>query len=195
MLLAAITRARWVGGLRHQQAARHIAQQDGDEGAHLHHAVATREFARVQHDRQVGVLDRTEQRGVQAHQEDAQQQDGHVGREKTPGRGQHDEHFQVLDETDHGALLVPVAELAAGGGKQQEGQDEQRADDQPRLDRRQPAHLELVGHQHREGELEKVVVGRAGELGPEEWPEPALAQQGELPAHGLRRGPSRLATG
>ena len=46
--------------------------------------------------------------------------------------------------------------------------------------RRQPAHLQLVGHHHRERELEQVVVAGAEELGPEERREAALAEQREL---------------
>jgi hypothetical protein len=43
----------------------------------------------------------------------------------------------------------------------------------------QAAHLQLVGHQHGEGELEEIVVARAEELRPEEGREAALAEQGE----------------
>jgi hypothetical protein len=46
-----------------------LSQQDRDEGAHLHHAVAACEFSRIEHLRQVGELHRAEQRGVQPHQE------------------------------------------------------------------------------------------------------------------------------
>jgi hypothetical protein len=76
----------------------------------------------------------------------------------------------------------------AGGGKQQEGQDEQGTDHQPGHRRRQPVHLQLVGHHHREGELEQVVVGRARKLRPEERRKPALAQQRELVGMLVRRG-------
>ena len=66
--------------LRHrdQQPAGHLAQQDGHEGAHLHHAVAAGEFTLVQVLRQVGELHRPEKRAVQAHQKDAGQQHRHV---------------------------------------------------------------------------------------------------------------------
>ena len=89
-------------------------------------------------------------------------------------------------------LVVLVGELAAGGREQQERQDEQRADHQAGQRRRQPAHLQLVGDHHGEGELEQVVVGRAGELGPEEGREAALAQQRELV--GMRRRAGGRAT-
>jgi hypothetical protein len=50
----------------------------------------------------------------------------------------------------------------------------------PAMRRRQPADLQLVGHHHREGELEQVVVAGAQELHPEERGEAALAEQREL---------------
>jgi len=54
MLLAAMMRARWL-----QQPAGHSTQQDGHEGAHLHHAVAAGELALIQVLRQVGELQRS----------------------------------------------------------------------------------------------------------------------------------------
>jgi hypothetical protein len=175
-------------GNRHDQPAHHIAQQDGHESAHLHHAVATGQLALAQHLRQVGELDRPEQRGVQPHQEGAQQQHCHRAGEEAVGCDQHDHDLQVLHEADHGGLLHLVRQLPAGGGKQQEGQDEQGTDHQPGHRRRQPVHLQLVGHHHREGELEQVVVGRARKLRPEERRKPALAQQRELVGMLVRRG-------
>ena len=167
-------------GYRHQQAAGHVAQQNGDEGAHLHHAVATGQFAFRQDLRQQGELDRAEQGGMQAHQKHAAQQHQHIGHQEAPGRQQHDEDLQVLDEADHGRLVMFVGELAAGGREQQKRQDEQGANHQARHGRRQPAHAELVGDHHGKGELEQVVVGGTRELGPEKRCEAALLEQCEL---------------
>ena len=58
----------------------------------------------------------------------------------------------------------------------------------PAMRRRHPAQLQLVGHHHGEGELEQVVVRRAGELGPEEGREAPLPEQGELVGVRVRRG-------
>jgi hypothetical protein len=171
---------------RDEQAARHIAQQDGHEGAHLHHAVAARQLALAQVMRQVGELHGAEQRGVQSHQEGAAQESGNIGGEEAPGRQRHDEDLQALDEEDQLALVVLVRQLAAGRGEQQEREDEQCADHQAGHRRRQPGDLQLVGHHHRERELEQVVVGGAGELGPEEGREAALLEQGELVGMRLR---------
>ena len=167
-------------GHRNQQTTGHIAQQDGHEGAHLHHAIATRELALRQMLRQVGKLDGPEQRAVQPHQEDTAQQHGDVLPHKTPGRQQHDGDLQALDEADQHRLVELVCQLPAGGGEQQEGQDEQRPDHQAGHRRWQPGHLQLVGHEHGKGELEDVVVAGAQELHPEEGRKAALAQQGKL---------------
>lgn len=52
--------------LRHRddQAARHIAQQNGHEGAHFHHAVAPGELAIAQVLRQVGEFHRAKHGGL-----------------------------------------------------------------------------------------------------------------------------------
>ena len=165
-----------------EQAAGDLAEQDGDEGAHLDHAVAAGELALAQVLRQVGELDRAEQRRVQAHQEDAGEQHVGTGDPEAPRREQHDRDLEVLDEADDARLVVLVGQLAAGGGEQQERQDEERADGQARELRLQEgvAQLQLVGHHHGERELEQVVVAGAQELGPEERREAALAEQREL---------------
>jgi hypothetical protein len=82
-------------------------------------------------------------------------------------------------------LLQLVGQLAAGGREQHERQDEQRADHQAGHALGQPGHLQLVGDQHGEGELEQVVIAGAQELHPEERAEAALAQQGELVRMGV----------
>jgi hypothetical protein len=83
----------------------------GDEGAHLHHAVAAGELALGQVLRQVGELDRTEQRGVQAHEEGARQQDGTFAVKKPDGGQHHDADLQPLHEQHQAALVVLVREL------------------------------------------------------------------------------------
>ncbi|KAF1044158.1 MAG: hypothetical protein GAK38_03684 [Xylophilus sp.] len=172
---------------RHQQAAGHVAEQDRDEGAHLDHAVAAGQLALVQHLRQVGELDRPEQCGMHAHEEHAAQQHRDLAGGEAPGGQQHDRDLQVLHEADQPRLVELVGQLPGRGREQQERQHEQRADHQPGHRRRQPGHLELVGDQHGERELEQVVVGRVGELRPEERSEAPLAQQGELVGVGVCR--------
>ncbi|MPN09272.1 hypothetical protein SDC9_156561 [bioreactor metagenome] len=164
----------------HQQAARHVAQQDGDEGAHLHHAVAAGELTIIERLRQIGKLDRPEQRGMQPHQEHTAQQDGGIAHHKARRRNQHHDDLEILDEADDARLLQLVGDLPGGGREQQKRQDEQRADHQPRHGRRHPAHAELVSHHHGERELEEVVVGRARELRPEERCKAPLPEQREL---------------
>ena len=172
---------------RDQQPAGDVAEQDRDEGSHLDHAVAAGELALVQMLRQVGELDRAEQRRVQPHQEDAGEQDDHVGTHEAPRGERHDGDLEPLDEADQARLLELVGELAAGRREEQERQDEQRADDETGERRRQPGDLQLVGDQDRERELEQVVVAGAEELGPEEGREAALAEQRELVRMLVRR--------
>ena len=114
-----------------EQAAGEVAEQDGDEGAHLDHAVAAGELALAEVLRQVGELDRAEQRRVQAHQEDAGEQERHVGANEAPGGERHDRDLEPLDEADQARLVELVGELAARRREQQERQDEERADHQP----------------------------------------------------------------
>lgn len=87
---------------------------------------------------------------------------------------------RFFDKANQHLLGVFVGQLTAGGRKQQKGQDEQGPDDQPGHGRRQPLHLQLVGHQHREGELENIVIARPQKLDPKKRRKPLLAQQGKL---------------
>ncbi len=60
---------------RHNQPAHDVAQQNGHEGPHFHHAIAARQLMLFQRLRQIGVLDRAEQCGMKPHQESAAEQD------------------------------------------------------------------------------------------------------------------------
>ena len=168
-----------------EQAAGELAQQDGDEGAHLDHAVAAGDLVVVQVLRQVGVLDRPEQRRMDAHQEQAGQQHDDLLADEPPGGEQHDADLEGLDDAHHRRLVVLVGELAAGGRQEDEWQDEHGADDEAGLLRRQPGDAQLVGDQDGEGELQDVVVRGAEELRPEEGGEAAPAEERELAGMGL----------
>ena len=172
-------------GHGNQETACDLTQQDGDKSAHLHHAVAAREFAVIEHLWQIGELDGAEQRGVQSHEEHAQQQHRHIGLNEAPGRDQHDGDLEVLDQAEHASLVPFVGQLARSGRKQQIRQGEQRTDHQARHGRRQPRDAELIGNHHREGELEEIVIARTGKLRPEKRRKAALAQQGELVGVGM----------
>ncbi|MCY1226958.1 hypothetical protein D9M72_392110 [compost metagenome] len=170
-----------------QLAADQRADQDCDEGAHFHHAIAADQFAFIQVLRQVGKLDRPEQRGMQPHQEGA----GVQQRRAVPGKAgqaqQHDGDFQRLDQPDQARLLQLVGDLPAGGGKQHERRDKDGRDQEGRAARVHALEQRrVVGHQRGEGDLEDVVVHRPQELGPEERGEAARAEQSELAvlAHG-----------
>jgi hypothetical protein len=87
-----------------------------------------------------------------------------------------------LDQSHHRRHVAGVGELAGGRREQQERRDEDRADHQPGLRRRQPAHLQLVGDQDGERELEQVVVGRTDELCPNNGPNRAWVSTRNCPA-------------
>jgi hypothetical protein len=163
-----------------QHAAEHVAQQDRDEGAHLDHAVATGQLTLVQMLRQVGVLHRTEDRAVQSQQKDARQKQRHLLGEQAQRHQDHDRDLEGLDPSRQRGFIVLVGQLPRGRREQEKGQDEHRADDKPCLLGFHPVHADLVRHQHRERELEDVVVHRTEELRPEERREATLAQQREL---------------
>src|SRR5947208_1775948 len=82
--------------------------------------VAAGELALVQVLRQIRELDRSEQRRVQAHQEDAGQQDDDVGAQESPCGERHHGDLEPLDEADQARLVELVGELAAGRRKEQE---------------------------------------------------------------------------
>ena len=167
-------------GDAHQQAATHIAQQNGDKRAHLDQAIAPSEFALAEVLRKVGVLHRPEKGRVQAHQQHTGQQQRHqLEPEAQSGQG-HDADLQQFDRPHDARLVVLVGPLAGRGRQQHERQDEQGPDDQAGHLRRQPADLQLVGHEHRQGKLEEVVVGSPQKLGEKEGCEPPLLQQGKL---------------
>ena len=165
----------------HQHRAGDFAQQDADEGAHLDDAVAAHQLLGFQLLRQVGVLDRAEQRRMQAHA-------GHRRHQQPQGMGhpadaghQHDGDLEQLDEARQPALVELVGDLAGGGREQHEGQDEQARDQvvqQGRIERG-PGQGVIGQHDQQRG-LEQVVVEGAQELGPEEGAKTALRQQGKL---------------
>ena len=174
-----------------QQSACHIAQQNRHKSAHFHHAVAACELAVIEHLRQVGKFDRTKQRGMQAHQKRAQQQQADVGGVKTQGRNEHDGDFQAFDKTHHVCLAVFVRQLPAGGRKQQKRQDKQGPNHQAGHGAGQPRHAELVGDHHSKRELEHVVIGCAQKLGPEKRRKAPLLEQRKLVGVGVRGGEGR----
>jgi hypothetical protein len=144
-------------------------QQDADEGAHLDQAIAADQFLALQLLRQVGVFDRPEQGGMDAHADHGRDQQPQVMRHPAIGGDAHDGDFQQLHEARHPALFQLVGQLAGGGREQEERQDEQTRNEvveQARI------HLGprqgVIGEDGQQRGLEHVVVERAEELGPEE---------------------------
>jgi hypothetical protein len=100
-------------------------QQDADEGAHLDQAIAADQFLALQLLRQVGVFDRPEQGGMDAHADHGGDQQPQVMGHPAIGGDAHDGDFQQLHEARHPALFQLVGQLAGGGREQEERQDEQ----------------------------------------------------------------------
>ena len=126
--------------------------------------------------------------------EQAAKQHDHLLSDEAPDGERHDEDLEGLDEAHHPRLVVLVGQLPAGGRQEHERQDEDGADDQAGLLGREPRNVQLVGDEHRERELQDVVVAGAEELGPEERRESALLQERELAGMGLTHGWTGLRT-
>jgi len=175
-------------------SARQQAEDDGEIGARLDQRVAADELCVVELLRQVRVLHRAEQRRLRAHEEQDQQQGDPAFGDERCGREQHEHDLEQLDAADQERLLVLVRELAREGGKQEEGQDEQRAgevDERRGFQARDADALE--DHQDDEAVAEDVVVERAQELGHEERREAPLTEQCELRSGHRRRSPRKRA--
>ncbi len=77
----------------------------------------------------------------------------------------HDGDFAVFDPAHQHRFVHAICQLPGRGRQQHKGRNEQRANHQARHRRWQPCHLQLIGHQYRQGELEQVVVARPPETG------------------------------
>ena len=166
---------------RNDKPAGDRAEQDRDERAGFDEAVAADKLAHREVLRQDRVLDRPEQRRVQAEQRERREQQADA-RQDEPGQADHhDRDLEQLDPADHPRFLVFVGELARRRRERHERQDEDRADqvdDHAAVDRQILRGLERDEHDKRI--LEDVVVGRTEKLRPEERREAALAEQREL---------------
>src|SRR5476651_1829029 len=109
---------------------------------------------------------------MRAHEKNRGEQHRHLVEIKPGEDEQHDEDFKYFDANRNGALAEPVGEDAAGHGKENEREREQRADEF--------ADLVLLGERdaqaedHEDDEIfQDVVAERALELRDEEAPEAA----------------------
>jgi hypothetical protein len=168
-----------------EQAAEQRAEQDGDEGAGLDQRIAADQLLVLQVLRQDRVLDRPEQRRVQAEQEQPGEQHGEAVQPEAGAADQHDGDFEQLDHARQRRLVVLVGELPGGGREEEEGQDEHaRREVGQQLGLERGPGRRLEGQQHHHRVLQHVVVECAEELGDEQRGEAARAQQAGLVAHG-----------
>ena len=168
-------------------------EQNGNEGTALDQRVAADEFVLAQVLGQDGVLDRPEQRRMQAEQEKRAEQHIQAMPVESKRRNPHDRHFQHLDEARQHRLVVLVGELPGGGRKEEERQDEDpgREVGQQFGRQRRPAGG-LKSQQDDQRILEQVVVEGAQKLGDEEGREAPRPEQRELRAMRPRRWRTRV---
>ena len=176
------------GGIRDrtgEQAAGQGADQDGHERTGFNQRIAADQFISVQMLRQDGVFDRPEQGRMQPEQEQRRQQRRQTGEEKAGSGNPHDEHFQHFHQTGQHCFVVLVRQLSGGGGKQEEGQDENSRRQIGEQFRRQRRPLcSVKSEQHDQRVLEHVVVEGAEKLRGEKRGEPFVLEKGKLTAHG-----------
>jgi len=168
-----------------EQSTGQRANQDRNEGAGLDQRIAADQLLLLQVLRQDRVLDRSEQRRMQAEQEQCRHQHGEAVQREAGGSDNHDAHFKHLDHARQHRLVVLVRQLAGRRREEEKGQDEdagRKVRQYLRLHRRPLRRLK--GEQDDQRVLEQVVVEGTEELREEEWPEALRLQQAELVAHG-----------
>ena len=163
-----------------QEPSQNEPEGDRHKGAHLHQAIGAHKFGLLQVLGNDGVLDRSEERGLGAHEE----QDRHYRQNGTgchcKAAQEHDAHFGDLDSPGQNSLVAMVGDFAGPWREQKEGERKQGG-----------AHIgQCVGRrrtgseddQHDHGVAVYVVVERAQRLGQEKRRKPLAEQQGKLPA-------------
>lgn len=87
--------------------------------------IAADQLFRAQVLGQDGVLERTEQRGVRAHQEEGAQQAGQAELPEADGGQRGDEGFEQFHPADQAGFFELVGQLSGAGREQEKRQDEQ----------------------------------------------------------------------
>ena len=162
--------------------------EDGDEGAHLHHGVAAYQLVFRQVLGDDAVFDRAEEGRLEAEEEEEDHEEDRVVEEEPRGGGRHDRDFQELDVADEPCLVVLVGDLPGQGREEKEGQDEEpRGDVYPRVRMAADLFARVKRDDEDQGVLEDVVVESPQELGAEERSETAGQEERELALLPARR--------
>ncbi len=152
------------------------AEQDGNEGRAFHQRVAGRQLGALKMVGQDAVLDRTEQGGDDAEQEQCEEQEiDRVGGETDDGDERHAD-LGELEPPRHDRLVVAVGKLAAQGR-----QEEVRRDENGGRQRDQRFSLgapDVKKDEKDQRVLEEVVAEGREELGPEQGRETPCREQG-----------------
>ncbi|MEJ0069339.1 MAG: hypothetical protein WDO24_12125 [Pseudomonadota bacterium] len=165
-------------GAEHQRAGGDLAEQDREKRTGLDQRIARDQLVRRQMNRQDAVFQRAEERRMQPHQDQHDEQQGDIAEAQPDHAEQHEADLASLDDADQPSLLEPVGEPPGRRRAQQERQDEQAGRQigedgavHPGL-RRQAEH----DQDHHRG-LEQIVVERAEELSDEHRQEASARQQ------------------
>ena len=155
------------------------AGQDGQKGAGFNQRVAAQQFFLFQCLRQDRVLDRAEQRGLSAHQEQHAEHQRQIAQQHTGRAGHHDRNLGELDPAHQRILGELLTKLPAKGRKQKERQDEQQ---RTKIDQQVLVLGASELEQNREDQrlFEDVVVERTEQLSNEKRQKTPFTQQGEL---------------
>jgi hypothetical protein len=158
-------------GVEHETARRRTGN-DGHEGAHLQDAIRPGQIAVRKDLRQNAVFGGAEKSCLKRDEEQHGVGDLEAPRHERNQSKSRGDDLERLGHDQDGSLAVYVRELAGVAGKQQERQDEDRTDDRE-LATGVRARGRMNGD-HRNDDLEQVVIERAQELRPEEGLQPTM---------------------
>ena len=152
------------------------AEQDGDEGRAFDQGVAGGEFRTGEMIGQDAVLDRTEQRGDHAEQEQRDEQQQHRMNAEAEHRDEGNADLSELEPPRHHRLVVAIREFAAERGQKEIGRDENRGGE--RDQRFCVGAPDVEQNEKDQGVLEEIVAEGGKELGPEQGREAPRQEQG-----------------
>src|SRR6476620_5061783 len=152
------------------------AEQDGDEGRAFDQGVAGGEFGTGEMIGQDAVLDRTEQRGDHAEQEQRDEQQQHRMNAESEHREEGNADLSELEPPRHHRLVVAIREFAAERGQKEIRRDENRGG--KRDQRLGVGASDVEQNEKDQGVFEEIVAEGGKELGPEQGREAPRQEQG-----------------
>src|SRR5262249_49280075 len=156
----------------------------GDEGRALHQRVAGGKLRAGEMVGEDAVLDRAEQRGDDAEQEQRDEQQQHRMQAEADDGDERKADLGKLEPLGHPGLVVPGGKLAAERRQKKVGRDEDRGGERNQRLRVRAADMEQK--QKNQRGLEEIVAECREKLGPEQGREAPRHQQGR--GHGYSAG-------